>query len=64
MPDAMAVMAAEIVPLGTIVKPWGRVAAVGFTGGERYYWLIDEHETVSMMPASVVEPRYKEARNA
>ena len=42
--------------LGEIVKPWGKIAAVGFLNGERYYWLIDlEDESVSMMPADVVE---------
>ena len=35
----------------------GRVAAVGILSGERYYWLIDKHGVVSMMPADAVEPR-------
>lgn len=48
--------------LGTKVKPWGTVEAVGITGGERYYWLIDKHGTVSMMPACVVEPNAHEKR--
>ncbi len=55
---------APIVPLGTVVKPWGKVSAVGFTGGERYYWLIDEHGTVSMMPASLIEPTAEARRSA
>lgn len=34
-----------------------QIRAVGITGGERYYWLTDEHGTVSMLPAIVVEAR-------
>jgi hypothetical protein len=41
--------------LGTVVKPWGKIYAVGSLGGERYYWLIDKHDTVSMMPAMAIE---------
>ena len=50
-------LAMTYLPLGTIVKPYGRVAAVGTTGGERYYWLIDKHGTVSMIPAVEIEKR-------
>jgi hypothetical protein len=41
--------------LGTFVMPWGKVAAVGFIEGERYYWLTSHDGDVSMMPADVVE---------
>jgi len=40
--------------LGQVVKPWGRVGAVGFVSGERYYWFL-KGNVVSMMPADVVE---------
>lgn len=43
------------VPLGTYRKHYGKISAVGITGGERYYWLIDEDGTVSMMPWFVIE---------
>jgi hypothetical protein len=33
---------------------WGTVGAVGFTGGERYYWL-RLGNMVSMLPATTVE---------
>lgn len=42
---------------GQRVNPWGEIGAVGCIHGERYYWLIDCHGTVSMMPADVVEAR-------
>jgi hypothetical protein len=42
--------------LGTKTR-WGKIAAVGFIGGERYYWMIDRYGTVAMMPADAVEPR-------
>ena len=50
-------------PLDCIVMPlalgteteWGTIGAVGITGGERYYWMVDKHEGVSMIPAFVVE---------
>ena len=41
--------------LGETVKPYGRIVAVGCLKGERYYWLVDQHKTVSMMPAVIVE---------
>lgn len=44
----------EPLPIGRRT-PWGRVRAVGLTGGERYYWMVDERGVVAMMPASVVE---------
>lgn len=44
------------LPLGTMTE-WGRISAVGFTGGERYYWITDEDGAVAMMPADFVEPR-------
>jgi len=38
---------------------WGVISAVGWLGeyplGERYYWMVGKHGTVSMMPADVVE---------
>lgn len=43
--------------LGERVEPYGTVEAIGLLSGERYYWLIDKHGVVSMMPADVVEPR-------
>ncbi len=42
--------------IGLTVSPYGKIAAIMLTGGERYYFLIDEVGTVSMMPASVIEP--------
>ena len=47
----------ELVPLGTQIKPYGKVAAVGYVG-ERYYWLRKGRNCVSMMPADVIEPLY------
>jgi len=52
-------MSDKIIPLGTIVKPWGKVAAVGWTGGERYYWFIKDN-SVSMIPWTVVMEQIKE----
>lgn len=46
--------------IGTVVKPYGKIAAVGILSGERYYWLIDKQKTVSMMPADEIERRVKE----
>jgi len=34
---------------------WGKIAMIGFTGGERYYWMIDKDDGVSMIPATIVE---------
>jgi hypothetical protein len=59
MPRTMESIVPDTPPLaiGTRTQ-WGRIQAVGVLGGrprERYYWMIDKHGTVSMMPASVVE---------
>lgn len=45
----------EPLPLGTKTQ-WGIVEMIGRTGGERYYWMIDKHKCVSMIPAFIVEP--------
>lgn len=42
------------LPLGTPTR-WGPISAVGTTGGERYYWMVDADGCVSMMPTDVVE---------
>lgn len=42
------------LPLGTRTE-WGTIEMVGFTGGERYYWMRDGDGTVSMIPAFMVE---------
>jgi hypothetical protein len=47
-----------LIPLGTKTQ-WGNIAMVGFTGGERYYWMKDKHGCVSMMPAFIVEQQEK-----
>lgn len=44
----------SMIRLGTTIEPWGKVVAVGWVG-ELYYWLIDSHGVVSMMPSYVVE---------
>jgi len=43
-----------IIPLGTKTK-WGTIEAVGLTGGERYYWMVDKFGGVAMIPAFMVE---------
>lgn len=48
MPDGM-------IPLDVVIEPWGRIAAIGVTGGERYYWFVDKDGCVSMIPAFMVE---------
>jgi hypothetical protein len=47
--------------LGTIIKPYGKIAAIGWVG-ERYYWLISKHGTVSMMPAFIIEEMHKKCK--
>ena len=42
------------IPLGTYVKPWGKIVQVGWVG-ERYYWLMNKRGDIAMMPADVVE---------
>jgi len=49
------------LPLGSKTK-WGTIEAVGLTGGERYYWMIDKFKFVSMIPAFMVEEDAKSAQ--
>ena len=44
----------KILPIGT-ETPYGRIEAIGSLSGERYYWMIDKHKVVSMIPASILE---------
>lgn len=41
------------LPIGALTQ-WGVIAAIGWTGGERYYWMVDGNDT-AMIPASTVE---------
>lgn len=42
--------------LNTKIKPYGKIGAVGITGGERHYWLVNDNGDVAMMPWFVIEP--------
>ena len=48
--------AARILSLDSQTK-WGRIAAIAWISGERYYFMIDKNGSVAMMPALVVETR-------
>lgn len=41
--------------IGTVVEPYGKIGAILFLSGERYYHLIDDDGCVSMMPAEMIE---------
>lgn len=43
------------VELDKTYPPFGKVAALGVIGGERYCWLIDKHDCVTMIPCEVIE---------
>lgn len=49
------------MPLGTYVHPYGKVGAVAFLGGERYYFL-SEGNGVSMIPAFMLEPMARDPK--
>jgi len=46
---------------GTKTKE-GTVEAVGVTGGERYYWLLDKDGAVKMLPWFMVEAKQPSSR--
>ena len=48
-----------MIPIDTVVKPWGKVSMIRTIEGERYYFLIDEDGHVSMIPDFVVEHEAK-----
>jgi len=55
----LAMPAQKPLPLGTKVKRYGTVAGIRSEGGdlgERYYFLIDKHGCIALMPAFIVEP--------
>jgi hypothetical protein len=43
-----------MLQLGTVVKPYGKVIAIAFIGGERYYFMRDG-SSIAMMPADFIE---------
>ena len=45
----------ELRHIGEMVQPYGKIAAVGSIGGERYYWMVSHNGAVSMMPAVIVD---------
>src|SRR3990167_1697431 len=47
-----------MIPLGVSIHPLGKVAAMAYEQGERYYWFVDKDD-VTLMPADVVEPMYE-----
>jgi hypothetical protein len=49
----------DLIPIGTTIKPWGTVKAVGYVG-ERCYWLVDAIGSVSMLPASTLDWHYRQ----
>lgn len=53
-------MKVSLMTLGTETE-WGMIVAVTFTG-ERYYFIVDAQGTVTMMPASTIEPDAREGR--
>ena len=50
------------LPLTAEVEPWGKVGAVQFKDGERYYMLTDRYGCVSYMPGDVVEQAVRAGR--
>lgn len=36
---------------------WGKIVAIGTTGGERYYWMSKGRGDISMIPAGLVAAR-------
>ena len=50
------------IPLGTMIKEYGKVGAVACIQGERYYFMV-RGNLVSMIPAFMLEER-KEQDNA
>ena len=49
----------SVIPLGTIVKPYGEVSGVTNRGGERYYFLAGGIG-VSLMPADLIEKMHSQ----
>lgn len=43
-----------MLDLGSETK-WGKAVMVRTIEGERYYWFVDKHGTVAMIPAFMVE---------
>lgn len=46
----------DMLPLGAKVPIYGTIEMIGCLRGERYYWLINKHGVVSMMPDFIIEP--------
>ena len=52
----------EPLEIGAQVPHYGEVAAILWTGGERYYMLLDKNKAVALMPAAGIESMVRCAR--
>jgi hypothetical protein len=47
------------LPLGTTVRPYGKISAISYRGGERYYMFTRASgKDVSLVPADIIERAY------
>lgn len=49
----------SIMRIGTKIKPYGTLIAIGFVG-ERYYWFQDDNGAIAMIPAACLENKAPE----
>lgn len=40
---------------------WGSLSAIGVIEGERYYWFVNDDESVAMIPADAAEKMYNDS---
>jgi len=45
---------ATLLPLGTVVKPYGKLGMIAWLG-ERYYFFVGEDNSVAMVPACEID---------
>ncbi len=45
-----------MLKLGKTYKPYGKLAAIRYADGERYYFFVDKHGSFAMMPALMFDP--------
>ena len=53
----LPIKVAGFFPIGTRVKPYGKIVGIMSECGERYYFLLGDEGGIALMPATTIEPR-------
>lgn len=59
-PAARSILVPDLVPLGTVVEPWGEIIGVAFCDDQRSYLIRDPDGIAELIPEDQVQARLAE----